>query len=267
MALGVYCDESESSGPRIFTLGGWASVPTAWASFEVKWREMLKCAGPTEIRAFHMVDVAALRPRSGECKGWKRQQRRDLIKRATDILLDKNVMAIPYAVAATIEVDVLRKYLPSWQPTTVDLYKLCFQSVMYQVGTHGVEQSISFVMDRNRAVEEDGGVLKAFYAAKDIVNEGVEDGKFRGIAFEDDRVLTQLQAADYLAYTVRRGILTKRTDVKQRRERDEYQRLKELPHFLRCYGRRFVENLAAAIPQYRDKSLFELLMLVDAPED
>jgi hypothetical protein len=73
MALTVYCDESETAG-RIFTLAGWAGVPSAWDDFGPVWREMLMCYGPEPIRAFHMIDLASRRGEASIqqwCRRWE----------------------------------------------------------------------------------------------------------------------------------------------------------------------------------------------------
>jgi hypothetical protein len=40
MAIGLYCDESETAG-KVFTLAGFMASPSGWKSFVPKWRQML----------------------------------------------------------------------------------------------------------------------------------------------------------------------------------------------------------------------------------
>lgn len=262
MALTVYCDESETAG-QIFTLAGWAGVPSGWERFCRPWREMLRCHGPEPVQAFHAIDLCARRG-DGEFSKWPRKSRVAFLNRATEIVLDEKLLAIPYAVAASIEIKAFQKILPTWQPTTRDLYLLCFKSVFIQVLHHGVEQDISFVLDEKHAVETD--VVKWFYEAKAIANEGREEPKIRGIAFDDDRVILPLQAADYLAYEIRRGLLNRRRDSHYV-ERQPYAALKKRQHEFRFYGERFLHNLAVAHAAQPEKSWFDLWFEVDAPED
>jgi hypothetical protein len=102
--------------------------------------------------------------------------------------------------------------------------------------------------------------------AKRVFNNGAEDGKVHTIAFEDDRVLIQLQAADYLAYEVRRGSFNRRRD-RVYVERQPYARLKQREHSFRCYGRNFIANLLTAMAANPTASVMELWFTVDAPED
>lgn len=261
MALAVYCDESETTG-RVFTLAGWAGVPGGWGLFTPKWRDLLNCCGPNPVRAFHMVDLFSRRG-EGEFKRWSRKERLAFAHHAGDIITDQSLIPQLFAVAASIEIEPFSRFL-AWQPSPEDLYVLCFQSIFHQVVTHGTENSISFVMDEKRAVQD--RVLAYFYEAKKVINEGAEDGKLRGISFEDDRVLIQLQAADFLAYEVRRGILNRRRDAVYA-EHQPYTRLKSRQHDFRCYGQKFFENLVVAKREKPEQSYSELWFTVEAPED
>lgn len=262
MALRVYCDESDTPG-RVFTLAGWVSVPSAWRSFNTAWREMLTCHGPRPVRTLHMIDLAGRRG-NGEFRGWSKKERLSMIDRAADILLDETLMSIPYAVAISIDEAALCEAFPAWNLSRKDMYLLCFRSLMWQVMTHGVEMGISFVMDENKVVEMP--VTQSFNEAKDVINEEAP-GKISGISFENDAVVMPLQAADFLAYEVRRGILNRRRDETYI-ERPVYSRLKERRHIFRCYGRRFLRYFRESASH--DASLEQLITrwhTVDAPEE
>jgi hypothetical protein len=264
MPVGVYCDESASSvKPYIFTLAGWMATPTAWGTFNNAWRDLLSCGGPSAVRAFHMADLGARRSQ-GEFKRWKRRERVEFVNRATEIMLDKRIMAIPIAFAASIDIDALRQRVPSWSPSEKTLYVLCFSSIFHQVITHGVQQSIGFVMDEKKAVQKHAADY--FYLAKDgLERQGAPD-KVNGFSFADDRLVLPLQAADLLAFQVRRGIFNRRRDAVYK-EAEPYAKLKQREHSFRCYGKRFASNLDAAMRAEPHRSIHELWFEVDAPEE
>lgn len=263
MALGVYCDESDTNG-KVFTLAGWAGVPSAWNTFTPAWREMLSCFGPSRVRAFHAVDVGSRRG-DGEFARWPRKDRLAFIHRAADLITDRDIMGpTAFAVAASIEIGEFERLVPGLEWTPEDLYGICFSSIFHQVLSHGVEQDIYFVMDEKKAVEE--RITNFFYQTKAKFTEWGHADKVRGIAFENDEVLIQLQAADYLAYEVRRGILNRRRDPVYV-ERQPYTRLKEREHSFRCYGEKFIKNVLAAQAREPEKHIIDLWFTVDAPED
>lgn len=268
MAVGVYCDESETKPPhpRLFTLAGWVAVPSAWGQFNEAWRSMLACCGPHPVRAFHMAKLVNEQDTDSEYIGWSRGARDAMIERAAQILVDPKIMGeLPYAVAATVAVDDYLEHAPGLLWNVEDLYVHCYDRLFLQVVSWPrVQRDFSFVFDKKKGVEH--RVLERFSHAQKQLNAQLpaDERLLRGCSFDNDEIVLQLQAADFLAYEVRRSIFQKRTNP-ARAERRCYAELKKRPHSFRCYGKTYLENLFKACAA--GQPLSEAMFSADAPED
>ena len=120
---------------------------------------------------------------------------------------------------------------------------LCYQSLFSQVVDRPqVQKGLRFVFDEKKGVE--GKLLERFRAARLAFN--AEDwGYLDDCSFEDDRRVLPLQAADFLAYEVRRFVY-QRITAPDRPERVCFSRLKQRQHCFRRYDKQFVEALVVA---------------------
>jgi hypothetical protein len=238
--VSVFCDESENATPRIFTVGGWVASPSAWRSFNERWRDMLAAAGPVPIRCFHMADIAA---GDGEFRGWTQEQRDHLVRAATGTLLDTSTLALLYGVAAIVIVEDFREHVPNWTPTASQLYVFCYETIVRDVLERPqVQNGISFTFDRRETVEAE--VTRRFALAKDHV-ERERPGRLDMCVFACDDETPGLQAADCLTYEVRRSAY-QRITAPGRAERKSLSRLRERRHNFVWYDQRFITDLVRA---------------------
>jgi uncharacterized protein DUF3800 len=140
---------------------------------------------------------------------------------------------------------------------------------------------VEFIFDEKEKVK--GRVQGHFDRAKEQLDA---DPNHRGTLdkcyFEDDRKVIPLQAADLLAYEMRRHTLTRITKGDGIPMRDAYGQIKasfdvighgQPPYrerLLRCYDKRFIQNaLAKAMdnPDISDNDFADFWYLSDAPED
>lgn len=264
MAVGLFGDESESHDPHVFTLAGFITSPTGWQHFVPHWREMLCKVGPYPVDAFHSNPIEKAKP---PFDGWTIEQRDSLVTRAVDILADPvNACSNLYAIGCTLVVDDLKAAVPSLlgRARTQDLYVQCYLVLFHNILKFSPFKGIDFIFDRKAKAE--GRVKAHFDAAKEILDKDPETaGRLNECIFRDDRKFMPLQAADLLAYELRRRTWDR---VKDHAIpiRPTYQKLKDVfektatdskppyrQRIFRCYDRRFIEGLSTTFkePEYQ----------------
>jgi hypothetical protein len=277
MAMGFHGDESEATG-EVFTLAGFMASPGAWDRFCPRWREMLCETGPYPVDAFHSADIEAAKP---PFDGWPIEARNQLVENALDLLTDSNLCANLYAVSCSYVIPDCLAFDPRilGGGSIPEIYERCYRGLLYSVLTRWAFNGLDFIFDEKKKVQ--GRVKKHFDQAKEVLNANPRfAGKLNDCVFRDDRKVIPLQAADLLAYEVRRHIWTKIHKGENVPPRSPYQRIKdsfrirgEPPYrerLFRCIDKRF---LAACIEQLQrqpdmseaDQTLMWYVM--EAPED
>ena len=276
MAMGLYADESETTG-IVFTLAGFMTTPGGWDTFCPRWREMLCDTGPYPVDAFHSADIEAARP---PFDGWPLEARKALVENALDLLSDKNLCPNLYAVGCTLVLSDLWTISQSLLRTVPEIYDACYRVMLMSVLRRWPAfNGYDFIFDEKKKVKT--RVDAHFRQAKSILDRDPKyAGKLNDIVWRDDRKVIPLQAADLLAYEMRRHTWA-RIERGIVQTRSAYQRIKdtfavqqERPPYrerlFRCYDRGFFEALAAKIkenPSMTLDGMVELWFYLDAPED
>jgi hypothetical protein len=276
MAVGLYADESETTG-KVFTLAGFMATPGAWDRFVPKWRQMLCDVGPYPVDAFHSADIEAAKP---PFDGWAKSERDKLVSTALDIIGDTSLCANLFAVSCTFVLeDRLRVLPPPTRSKVADVYEDCYRVLFHNILKRWVFNGIDFIFDEKEKVK--GRVKGHFDWAKSVLDNMPEfAGRLNDCSFRDDRKVIPLQAADLLAYEIRRHVAT-RIAGRDQPMRSAYERIKSSfsvapvngpyrERLFRCYDMRFFVELARAIqadPNMSDEKLLDLWYLMDAPED
>jgi len=168
-----------------------------WEPFIEDWRSQLNFL--PAIKYLHTTDANALK---GEFKGWTRKRRnRKLIAMAKVIQRFK-----PTTIVASVsQVDFDKEFKPFAPYNLKNPYFTCFYLMVDTVARvfkeSGIEQSISFVFDEHGSLGQEAA--QWYYAMRDM------DGTFSHMLksspiFADDELVEPLQAADMLAWHVRR---------------------------------------------------------------
>jgi len=276
MAVGFYAYESESTG-KVFTLAGFMATPSAWDSFVPKWREMLCNTGPYPVDAFHSADIEAARP---PFDGWTYEQRQKLVDNALDLLTDTSLCANLFAVGCTFVLQDFDIFTPNILGDIAHTYNLCYRVVLHNIMSTWLVNGIDFIFDDKEKVK--GRVEAHFNNSKAVLDKNPKTaGKLNQLVFRDDRKVIPLQAADLLAYEIRRHTWT-RIEKGEVPMRSAYRRIKEAfvvepekppyrQRLFRCYDKRFILRLAAEAHAQNclddtDKFM-DLWYYLDAPED
>jgi len=277
MAVGFYADESESTG-EVFTLAGFIATPGAWDRFVPRWRQMLCDTGPYPVDAFHAADIEAARP---PFDGWPIQARQQLVQNALGLLEDKSLCQNLSAVSCTFVMKDIQAVAPKLlgNGSVADVYERCYRVVFQNILNRWVYNGIDFIFDDKEKVK--GRVQDHFNKAKATLDRNpTYAGKLNECLFRDDRKVIPLQAADLLAYEVRRYVWERLTKPNPP-VRPAYQRIKDSfavrlnqgpyrERLFRCYDKRFLDSVMRAMadnPQITEAEVIDLWYLGDAPED
>jgi hypothetical protein len=200
--LVAYMDESgdhdplgKERGAEAAVVAGYVATNDKWRKFEPRWNRVLKQFG---IKVFHAVDCAH---RKKEFRGWSDEKRRDFHIELTGVIKESVLIGIG-GVVPLLEYNSV---LPEWAKLEIKHpYYFSFAVMMRTLRQFREEflpnEPIEFVFDRKKNFE---GVLS------DMFNHLRDDspnhrGHLGAVSFRAKDKVIQLQAADYLAYEVRR---------------------------------------------------------------
>ena len=249
---------------------------SAWDRFIPRWRQMLCDTGPYPVDAFHAADVEARRP---PFDGWSDKAREDLVQNALNLIADKSLCQNLYAISCSFVLPDYHLLAQGKKSSVADHYERCYRVLYQNIVSRWVFNGIEFVFDEKEKVK--GRVQSHFYRVKEQLDEMPDyRGKLESCSFQDDREAVPLQAADLLAYEVRRRIW-ERLKNPNAPVRDAYQRIKESfavrpneppyrERLFRCYDERFFTTLLATMedqPGITENEVIDLWYLSDAPED
>ena len=253
LMIGLYADESEAEDPGVFTIAGWMASPSEWDRLRGPWMQLLETAGPRPVSALHMKDLTPDPPKK-EFQGWSAKDRDALIIGAVDLLVGAGTpMKNLYAVGTTIVVDDFTDLAARLevQPFSknrhyLNLYwNFLLQALLFPIA----ERGIGCVFDIRKGIQ--GGALQVFAATKAAFDRAWP-GRVGGITFLDDKDEPALQAADLLAYELRRRVW-QRICEPERPPRRSYERLKAgaAKRSFRCYERPFWARFGEYAEQHR----------------
>jgi len=211
LILRGYIDDSGSRGHSpVLVLGGWISPVTKWLEFIPAWQAML--AGPPPIEYFKMNEAAKL---NGQFRDWSEERANERVLMAWAALEPH----VAYQVSTIIRLEPFYRIFGAGQieKRFVNPYYLAFASIITDVAWHqksqGIAEEIDFIFD-DQAMEK-GKIAEAWDAFRASADPEIRDliGSFP--SFQDDKKFLPLQAADFMAWWVRK-MATEESDGKTR---------------------------------------------------
>ena len=198
----AYMDESgdhdrlgKEPGSEIAVIAGYVATKDQWLRFEWRWNNVLTKFG---VRVFHASECAH---RKNEFSGWSDEKRTDFHVQLARVI-NENILV---GIGGVVLLSDYNSVLPDWAKGEVKHpYYFCFAVMMrtlrqFREGFLPAEP-IDFVFDRKKSFE---GVLSdMFNNLRD--NSPNHRGRLGEVSFRAKDEVIQLQAADYLAYEVRR---------------------------------------------------------------
>ncbi len=197
LVLKAYCDESghaQDLRESVVVVAGCIAPLEAWEKFEDDWKAFLDAYGVNELHMKHFAHS------TGAFTGWKEheEKRRAFLTTAAD-LMRRHVVAY---VGAAIYLPDFRTLPEPVRARLGDPYFACFQVCAHDAAAQTLEDPAEKVeMVFARHPEFQGGALDFYYRLQAEMTLGERLGP---ISFADPKDVVQLQAADLVAFELRR---------------------------------------------------------------
>ena len=200
--LKVFIDDSGSGGDSPwFVLAGYVGTVEGWDSFDLKWRTVLD--GPPKIDYFKSSEAESLR-RDGQWAGISKDERNARIDALIRVIGNCATRSVYVRLQQRDYDDVIKKYVP---PEWDNAYFFLFMALIFAATSTekylGGKQPIDFVFDSNRRLEKPSLQLYGDCMGFPQLADRIAD-----IHYEDEKIFLPLQAADLLAWQIRRRFST-----------------------------------------------------------
>ncbi len=196
----VYIDESGTHGSPVTILTGWIGRLGQWATFDPKWRQLLKRNGLTRFRSKEMQHS------QGEFKGWTIAQK-GMFSDAAAKLATKH-LELGFSITLR-EDDYQEHYIAGQRPKEVQLdsrYGLCFRYCLGLISGFamqafkGHDLDISFVLESGHPNYGDADRIFAKVKKSRVPHEQEIIRALRSLSTGDKVDFPGLQIADVIAY-------------------------------------------------------------------
>jgi len=195
----AYFDDSASEqDERLFVLAGYVHSAESWLAFSDDWQAALD-AHP-RIEYLHMVEAENLR---GPFKGWSHVEK----DRKVDAMASVIAKYAPWSIECSVSRSVFEKILKPTTPYEIrGHYFPCFYAVIIRLAQMHVSMGhtlpIDFIFDEHGAIGAEAAVW--YEAIKSMQSPEVSRVLGSSPIFRDDVKVLPLQAADLLAWHLRR---------------------------------------------------------------
>jgi hypothetical protein len=199
MVLQVYADESGKGHGPVFVIAGWLTDSAAWAAFSTEWQQVL--IDPPTVGYFRMGE--AWHRQKGEFRGWSVERRDEKISRLA-VLIKKYARLGAHLVISHDEYNKKIKGRFAKQhddPYVLGVYRFIISAIRF-FAEQGINESIDFIFDEQLTkTDEMHGFWSEF-----IQHVPPEYRSLIGSrpVHQNDKKLMPLQAADMLAWHIRR---------------------------------------------------------------
>ena len=195
----------------VMVLGGWITPVVNWLEFVPEWQAMLDM--PLRLDYFKMNETANL---DGQFDGWSDQRRDERVALAFKIIEQH----AKFKVSCIIHLEPFYRIFNSdlVEKSARNPYYLAFCSIIndvaYHQRTHGIEEKIDFVFDDQ--VMEKGKIFDAWDKVKEKNSRSDTKDLIGSVpAFLDDKRFLPLQAADLIAWWIRKMVTDEPDGIKR----------------------------------------------------
>lgn len=196
--LQAFVDESAcDSGDKRLFMAGYLQRADVWAEFAVHWEAALHES--PRIEFLHMVEANNLR---GEFAGWSERKRDSKLLKLASVIRKFDFVSFEFSIPQKAYFDTLTPVSPRGLNPHFSCVLLTIFSVGRMLNENKVDMPVEFIFDRKDGTEQDIDLFYEFCveSLSDDVKKIIKKPKF-----EDDDNLYPLQAADMLAWHVRRN--------------------------------------------------------------
>jgi len=198
--LKAFIDDSGSGGDSPwYVLAGYVGTMEAWDAFEGSWREVLD--GSPKLEYFKASEAESLRS-DGQWAGVSKDARNRRIDRFINVIGKFANRAFHVRVMQTDYNEVIKPYIPEkWDNAYFFLF-IGFMAAATSVEKYaGIGQPIEFVFDLSCEKRIQKPSLRLYGQCADLPQFG---GRVHNIYYEDEKKSLPIQAADLLAWQIRR---------------------------------------------------------------
>lgn len=198
MILQAFVDDSKSeTGDKAFYLAGYLQRADVWEGFIKEWNAAL--AEPPKVEHVHMVDANALK---GQFDGWSKADSKKKILRLGKLIQRHNLVSF----CTSIKQKDFDRYIKPIAPYNLQQpYFSCFWATIINLSQHLQNEvgncSINFVFDEQKGIGEEA--VEWFEVMREW-NPSLKYVLSSTPIFADDKQTNPLQAADILAWHLRR---------------------------------------------------------------
>jgi hypothetical protein len=192
---GTHDEKGVQPGSDTAAICGYVATYKRWVQFQKHWGKALNRHGVTEM---HMKYFAHSR---GEFEGWSEDKRRSLVRALDEVIDDTKLFALGGLISVTDYVHIL----PDWAKAEVKhpfyfAVAVMFKSLAQWEG-HLPTGKIDFVLDEKEGFE---GYTREMFSTLKRLNP-IHAERLGNLTFRSSSQFRPLQAADVLAYEVRRS--------------------------------------------------------------
>lgn len=195
--LQAYFDDSVCSRKKRLFLAGFVSTAESWMRFSDEWAEELQRA--PSINYFHMVEAGQFRD---EFKGWDRADRDAKVLRLAKIIAKHQLFSLHSSINEPAAKRIYKKIAPyPFHDPYYSVFLNVIGNTIILADRMGYKGKIKFIFDEKQ------GFLQTAKFFETHIRETRPDyaSRIAGTpSFEDDKDVMPLQAADLLAWHVRR---------------------------------------------------------------
>lgn len=195
----MYIDDSGKNDPPVFVLAGFIAKPDQWIAFSDRWNAAL--AKPPAMAYFKMVEA---RRKRGEFKGLSAQDRDDRLLELALIIKEHAMLGISVSIPHAAYEKVYTGKMMPWFDTPYNLaFFLVMAAAQKYLSALGNNDEIEFIFDRS--LEYEKHLAKSFPTVLAGMPAEIAARFSTNPAFIDDKLAVPLQAADLLAWHIRRS--------------------------------------------------------------
>jgi Protein of unknown function (DUF3800) len=237
--LKAFIDDSGSGGDSPwFVLAGYVGTAEAWDAFDKPWREVLD--GPPKLEYFKHSEVYGYDTQWGAISS--KQQRQQRLDAFIDVVGKHASRSIYVRLKQKDYDEVIKPYVPPmWQNAYYFLFTGFLSAGTSTEKWSGENRKIEFFFDSNQDVEKPSRKLYS-----QVCDLPYFAGRVEGIHYKDEKLFLPLQAADLLAWEVRR-----RFSVEEP-ERPQFEKALNCPAekpFIHTITREHLEELGEVMDQ------------------
>ena len=198
-SLQAFIDDSASdSGDQRLFLAGYLNLASRWKLFSAAWQEEL--SNKPTIKYLKMSEANAL---DGQFNGWSIATRDEKLNGLARVINHFQPLSFHFSVSREQYYRILKPVSPRGLGNPH--FTCCFGIVSMlarHIADQGVRVPIEFIFDEQSGVSDDMALF--FDYMKNNIPKRARQLILRSPAFRDDKVFLPIQAADMLAWHVRR---------------------------------------------------------------